>query len=330
MAGLSVQIIEQAPRHRDLASARTSWQRARIVADGLPTTDPARVRLQIQSQTLLCATAFLAARNAADTGFEELRELCTAAGDGISLAIGMSGIIMALAVNGRARDAAHLAGEFTELVESIADPTLTVALFYAGCYAKLEVGEVREAWRLAQRAVDLAAGDPTKGSLIFGSPLAMATGLKGFVGICLGMPGWQADSDAAIAMAAPIDPTIHVVTIMWKHVLAIPFGVLAADTTALADTAEALRIAEQTGDELVLGFARLAHGLTQIHHGRRPPRRRPRAAGRGAAVSGEAAYCQLGDRRRRPRVSQTQSATRRSRRRHRTGAFGRRRQLRLR
>ncbi|KZS61953.1 AAA family ATPase [Mycobacterium pseudokansasii] len=254
-------------RHRDLASARTSWQRARTVADGLPTNDPARVRLQIQSQTLLCATAFLAARNAADTGFEELRELCTAAGDEISLAIGMSGIIMALAVNGRARDAAQLAGEFTELVESIADPTLTVALFYAGCYAKLEAGEVREAWRMAQRAVDQAAGDPTKGSLIFGSPLAMATGLKGFVGICLGMPGWQANCDAAIVMAASIDPTIHVMTVMWKHVLAIPFGALAADTTALAATAEALRIAEQTGDELVLGFARLAHGVTQIHHG---------------------------------------------------------------
>ncbi|KZS85860.1 hypothetical protein B4U45_04035 [Mycobacterium persicum] len=55
--------------------------------------------------------------------------------------------------------------------------------------------------------------------------------------------------------------------IMWKHVVAIPFGALAADTTALAHTAEALRIAEQTRDELVLGFARLAHGLMQIHHG---------------------------------------------------------------
>ncbi|MGV7643217.1 hypothetical protein [Mycobacterium persicum] len=55
---------------------------------------------------------------------------------------------------------------------------------------------------MAQRAVDLAAGDPTKGGLIFGSRLAMATGLKGFAGICLGMAGWQANSDAAIAMAA--------------------------------------------------------------------------------------------------------------------------------
>jgi hypothetical protein len=36
-----------------------------------------------------------------DTGFEELHELCAAAGDKVSLAIGMSGEIMALAINGR-------------------------------------------------------------------------------------------------------------------------------------------------------------------------------------------------------------------------------------
>nr|WP_239656230.1 adenylate/guanylate cyclase domain-containing protein [Mycobacterium riyadhense] len=254
-------------KHRDLMSARTSWQRARQVADRLPGDHPARVRMQVQAQTLLCATAFLAGRGASDTGFDELRELCALADDRVSLAIGMSGVVMALASSGRARDAAKLAGEFIELVDSIGDPTLTVALFYTGTYAKIEAGEVREALSLAQRAIELAAGDPRKGNLVFGSPLAMATGITGVTKMCLGMPGWQADADAAIAMAAPVDSTIHVMTIMWKYALTIPFGAVAADATALQTTADALWIAEQTGDQLVLGFALLAHGFTQLHHG---------------------------------------------------------------
>ena len=160
-----------------------------------------------------------------------------------------------------------LASEFTELVDSIGDPTLTVGLLHAAIYAKSEAGEVREALRLAQRVIDLAAGDPTMGNLIFGSPLAMATGMKGLAKMRLGIDGWQADADAAIAMAAPLDPTSHVATIMWKYISAIPIGALAADTTALTETAEALRIAEQTGDDFILGLAQLAHGLTLIQHG---------------------------------------------------------------
>lgn len=252
--------------HRDLASARTSWQRAGQVADRLADDHPARIKMQLQARTLLCATAFLAGRDVSDTGFEELRELCALAEDRVSLAIGMSGVVMALAANGRAREAAELAGEFTELVDSIGDPTLTVGLFYAGTYAKLEAGETKEALRLAQRAIELADGDARKGNLVFGSPLAMAMGITGFAKMCLGAPDWQGYADAAIATAAPVDPTIHVMTIMWKYVLTIPFGAVAADALALQTTADALWIAEQTGDELVLGFALLAHGFTQLHH----------------------------------------------------------------
>jgi class 3 adenylate cyclase len=252
---------------RDLIAARTSWQRACQVAERLPPEDPDRVRMQIEPRTLLCATTVLVSGDTDDTGYEALRELCVRANDQVSLAIGMSGIIMALAVNGRQGDAAELAGEFTELVESIGDPALTVGLLYAAIYAKMEAGEAREAVRLAQRTIDLAAGDPTKGNLVFGSPLAMATGLSGFTKMCLGMPEWRADADAAIAISAPLDPTDHVAAIMWKYVLAIPFGALAADTTALENTAEALRIAEQSGDDFSLGLARLTCGFTRIHHG---------------------------------------------------------------
>lgn len=253
--------------HRDLVSARTSWQRAGQVADRLPDDHAARTRMQLQARTLLCATAFLAGHCPSDTDFAELRELCALAEDRVSLAMGMSGVVMALATSGRTREAAELAGEFSELVDSIGDPTLTVGLFYAGTYAKMEGGALRDGMRWARRAIELADGDPRKGNLVFGSPLAIAMGITGFCKMCLGMAGWQADADAAITLAAPIDHTVHVMTIMWKYVLAIPFGAMASDATALQTTADALWIAEQTGDEFVLGFARLAHGFAQLHHG---------------------------------------------------------------
>jgi adenylate cyclase len=88
------------------------------------------------------------------------------------------------------------------------------------------------------------------GNLIFGSPLAMATGLKSVMEMCLGIDGWKADADAAIAIAAPLDPISHVNAIMWKYVSSVPIGAVAAGATALAETADALRLAEQTGRRL--------------------------------------------------------------------------------
>lgn len=252
--------------HRDLGSARTSWQRASQVADRLPVDEPDRVRMQIEPRTLLCATAFMVG-GAGDIGFDELRELCAAANDDVSLAMGIAGVLMAVAANGRPRYAAELSDEFAALLEAIGDPTLTVGLLYAGVYAKSEAGEARKALQWADYAVELADGDATRGAFVLASPLAVTLSLRGFIKMRLGIPGWQADSDAAVAMAAPIDATVHLMTLLFKYVLAIPFGACPADASALESTAEALRLADERGDETILNLARLTHGMTQIHHG---------------------------------------------------------------
>ncbi len=46
-----------------------------------------------------------------------------------------------------------------------------------------------EALRLAQRCIDLADGDLTKGKLLAGSPLAQATMMRGLSRLCLGIDG---------------------------------------------------------------------------------------------------------------------------------------------
>ena len=127
--------------NRDIAAARLSWERARKIADALPAEDPDRTAMRIAPRTMLCGTAWRVHVNVAGDRFEELRELCTAAGDKASLAIGMAGLVIDHAYQDRIREASQLASEAWALIESIGDPTLTVGLSLPVIYAKTESAE---------------------------------------------------------------------------------------------------------------------------------------------------------------------------------------------
>jgi adenylate cyclase len=250
---------------RDIAAAHTSWRRARQVADRLPDDDPDRATMRIAPRTLLSGSAWRVGGSGADTGFEELRDLCTAAGDQRSLAIGMAGQLMAHYMNARRREASRLASEHSALLETIGDPTLTVALSFAALAAKLETGEMAEVLRVAQRVIDLANGDPTAGNLILGSPLAFAIAWRGMARWCLGIPGWKHDFAQAVAMARAADPISLAGVIYYTYPLAILNGALLPDATAVRQTADALAIAERSGDEIALHVTRFARGITLAH-----------------------------------------------------------------
>ena len=113
---------------RDIVAARRSWERARTIADALPTEHPNRAAMRIAPRTMLCGTAYRVRVNVADAHFDELRQLCAAAGDKASLAIGTAGLVMDHAYQGRIREASRLASEAMALIESLGDPTLTVGL----------------------------------------------------------------------------------------------------------------------------------------------------------------------------------------------------------
>jgi adenylate cyclase len=253
--------------NRDAAAARVSWDRARAVADRLPADEPDHMTMRIAPRSLLCASAWRAGGSGAETGFDELRDLCAAADDKRSLAIGMAGLQMSLALRNLHRESSRLASEFTELLESIGDPEMTVGLLFAAALAKYEVGEMAESMRLAQRVIDLADGDTTRGDLTIGSPLTVAIAIRGFARMCLGIPGWRDDFSHAIAMARSFDATTRVLAIMYKYVSGIPIGAVLADAVALSDSAEMLHFAEQSGDDPALTMARLIRGLALIHRG---------------------------------------------------------------
>ena len=80
--------------NRDIAAARLSWERARKIADALPADDPNRAAMRIAPRTMLCGIAWRVHENVAGDRFDELRQLCTAAGDKASLAIGMAGLVV--------------------------------------------------------------------------------------------------------------------------------------------------------------------------------------------------------------------------------------------
>jgi adenylate cyclase len=135
--------------------------------------------MRIASRALLCGSAFRVGGSIADLGFEELRELCTAAGDQVSLAMGIAGLVIAHMYHAHHRESSRLATELARLLESIGDATLTIALLGAAIVAKYEAGEMAEALRLSQQVIDLADGDPAKGNLLIGSPLAIALAHRG-------------------------------------------------------------------------------------------------------------------------------------------------------
>jgi adenylate cyclase len=246
--------------HRNMIAARASWQRARDVADRLPDSDPERTALRIAPRTLLCATSWFAGGTLADTGFGELRGLAGAADDKVSLAMGMAGWLPALIVHARFPEASLLASELTSLLESIGDPTLTLGLLYSALAAKFQRAEMTEVVQLAQRMIDLADGDATKGDLIVASPLACAIMLRGCARCCLGDRGWRDDVEQAATMLRAFEPSFRAVTLLFKYTL-IGGGVWRPDAAALQETAEVLALAERSGDDLTLASARQVRGI---------------------------------------------------------------------
>ena len=118
--------------------------------------------------------------------------------------------------------------------------------------------------RWSQRVIDLADGDPSKGNFIFGSPLALAFTTRGMARWCLGRPGWRDDLRTAWPWPAAPTPVLR----HGRHLRllpGIPYGVLRPDDSAMREIEDALRIAERSGDDLALAFARMTLGIALVH-----------------------------------------------------------------
>jgi len=250
---------------RDIRAARKSWQQALRVADRLPLDEPDRLTMRIAPRARLCGTAFQVGGTPADTGFDELRALTTAAGDKKSLAVGMAGHLTTLTFNAHHQEAAGMASEFATLVESIGDPAMTVGLFYAAAQAKWEAGEASESLQLAQRIIDIADGDPTMGSLVIRSPLANAIAVKGAAGMSLGRPGWRDDLEEGVVLARSVGATTRPFVQLYKYAAATQNGAVLPDAQDVAQAAETLEVAQRSANNTAVAYALLNRATTLIH-----------------------------------------------------------------
>jgi class 3 adenylate cyclase len=253
--------------NRDVGAARVSWERARRIADALPNDDNDQLSMRIAPRTMLCVTDWQGHQAIQERRgrFAELRELCGAAGDKVSLAIGMTGLATELLYAQRTCEASRLASEQMALLESIGDPTLTMGLAFIAFVNWFDGGEFGELLRWSQTVIDLAGGDPAKGAGFgVGSPLAVAVAFRGVARWWLGRPGWRQDLHDAIAMALRSNPTTLALVITWTYSVAIYYGVLRADDSAVHAIEEAVQTAEGTSDDTSLGLVKYTLGVALL------------------------------------------------------------------
>jgi hypothetical protein len=252
--------------NRVVEAAMVSWRRARQIADSMPSEDADCTAMRIAPRTLMCLNAFRVNMNRDDVSFEELRELCIAAGDKASLAIAMTGLVGVHMIYGRVREASLLASDVMALAEQIGEPALIIGMSLAPIAIKIVTGEMAEALTLSQGVIDLAEGDPTRGNFIgVGSPLTAGLASRGVARFWLGLPGWREDFEQAIAMPEAAGPLARSITAYWMYGLPTVHGVLVTNDSAVREIAEALQVAERCADDIALGVARTTMAHVLLH-----------------------------------------------------------------
>src|SRR5262249_1688159 len=137
-----------------------------------------------------------------------------------------------------------------------------------------DAGEFGEVLRWSQTVIDLAAGDPAKGAGFgFGSPLAIALAFRGFARWWLGRPGWRQDLDDAVAMARSSDPATFAAGVPWAYGLAMQYGVLRTDDSAVRASEEAVQAAGSSHD-VALSLAECTLAITLLYRDAAADRRR--------------------------------------------------------
>ncbi len=239
--------------NRDIAAARVSWERARrdrrraARRRPRPAVDAHRPPHHAVRHRLVRARAVHESRGR----FAELRELCSAAGDKVSLAIAMTGLATELASTlGAPREGSRLASEQMALLESIGDPTLTVGLAFVAFFTWFDAGEFGEicggrrpssTWptvtppRAPASVSDHRWRPRWHGAALLGGGWAVPGGAK----TSTTPSRWPETATRQPSPVSSPGPTV------WKYV----YGVLRADDSAVRAIEEALQTARRSSND---------------------------------------------------------------------------------
>lgn len=249
--------------NRDVGAARVNWERACRIADQIP---DGQLAMRIAPRTMLCVTDWQAEIVQDSWGrFEELRTLCTAAGDKVSLAIGMTGLASELLYAGRPGEGSLLASEQMELLDSIGDPALTLGLAFVAFANWFNSGDIDAIATWSHRLVELADGNSTLGSDFgIGSPLAISLVFRGLAGWWIGRPRWRQDLEDAVAMARHAGPSAFALVAVWAHG-ALLYGVLKADDAAIRTIEGAAQQAEAASNDFSVVGSKFGLAVALLH-----------------------------------------------------------------
>src|SRR5258705_9916471 len=88
--------------------------------------------------------------------------------------------------------------------------------------------------------------------------------IRGLARLSSGRPGWKDDFDQADAMTLTSDAITRVICTAYPRGLSMLNGALLSSAAMIRKTGEALRIAEQSGDNFTLSMARFVHGIALL------------------------------------------------------------------
>jgi adenylate cyclase len=245
---------------RDMVAARTSWERARRVADRLPDEHDGITALRAAPRAMLAWTDWLVGADPdADTCHEELRALTTQSGDALSLAVGIAGRMTALCTNyARPAEAAALAADLVDMIDDIgADAVLKVDLLFTVMWAQFLICDYDALFETAHRLQAIAGTEVN-------SSIARSNAVLGVSRIVTGdVENGRRELQLGIDQARETDAVTYAAVMTLKCCLAA-VGLEPPDATTLDQAYESLRRAEAFGDNFAIACALWACGTTLL------------------------------------------------------------------
>ena len=244
----------------DMVAARSSWQRARRVADQLPEEKPGVLALMSAPRAMLAWTDWLVGADPdADTCHSELRELTAKSGDVLSLATSIAGRMTALCTNyGKPAEAVASAADLADMIDHIdADAMLKVDLLFTVMWAQFLVCDYDALFQTAERIRTIAGSEVN-------SSVARATAVCGTSRIVTGdAENGQHELEIGIEQARQTDAVTFAAVMTLKCCLTA-VGLEPPTASALDDAREALRRAEAYGDNFATACALWACGTVLL------------------------------------------------------------------
>ena len=249
---------------RDMVAARSSWERARSVAERLSDEHPDIVEMKIAPRAKLAWTDWLVGADPdADASYGELRTLASQSGDTLSLAMGTAGRAFALCENEhRPAEAAALADDVLQMIDDVhCDAMLKVDLLYAVMWAKFLVADHQAILRIGKQIRELAGNEVN-------SSVARANTVCGVTQVVWGdVEGGQRELKLGIEQGSGLDPVTYA-TVMTLKCGLTALGLEAPEEDTLNDARAALKQAEAFGDNFALAAALWASGTILLRFDR--------------------------------------------------------------